>query len=180
MLKIHWQLKNHIKISLNDSQVNANEVIHNKQDNFKATSVRDLNEKKCWDDSSLLRNASLSDDSLKKQSLRSQSVKYKPNKWKRTQLSNMNPTESIQENLEEEVNFEFIQTLEKSFFYNLLNKKEQMFIPSYGSMSSICIESQTFCSSAIKILLEKFHVSFDCCYFFCQKLSNIKSVNKLF
>ena len=33
-----------------------------------------------------------------------------------------------------------------------------MFIPSYGSMSSICIESQTSCSNAIKILLEKFHV----------------------
>jgi hypothetical protein len=118
VLKINWHLKNPIKISLNDSQVNANQVIHNKQDNFKATSVRDLNEKKCWDDSSLLRNASLSDDSpnsLKKQSLRSQSVKYKPNKWKRTQLSNMNPTESIQENLEEEVSLKLLKHSQKLF-----------------------------------------------------------------
>jgi len=109
VLKIHWNLKNPIKISVNDSRTasNANEIIHNKQDSFKATSVKDLNEKKCWDDSSLLRNASLVDDystnSFKKQALRSQSVKLKPNKWKRTQLPNMQNNESIQENTEEEV-----------------------------------------------------------------------------
>jgi hypothetical protein len=108
VLKIFWNLKNPIKISVNDSQF-SNEIVHNKKDSFKATSVRDLNEKKCWDDSSLLRNATLTDDystsSAKKQALRSQSVKCKPTKWKRTPLTNMQCNESIQENYEDEVYF---------------------------------------------------------------------------
>ena len=109
MLKIHWNLKNPIKISLNEStpttnsnSVNGNNGINNKQDNFKATSVKDLNEKKCWDDSTL-KNSTVVDDT-KNKFPRSQSVKCKPNKWKRTQLSNMiQHAESISENVEEEV-----------------------------------------------------------------------------
>jgi hypothetical protein len=34
-----------------------------------------------------------------------------------------------------------------------------MFIPSYGCVSSICIENTTTCLNAIKILLDKFHIS---------------------
>ena len=99
-----------------------------KQDNFKATSIKDLNEKKQlqtgWDDSSLLRNVDPA-----KQFSRSQTVKCKTNKWKRPQLSS-----------------------------KLVENEDQMFIPSYGSVSAIRIDSQTSCLNAIKILLEKFHV----------------------
>lgn len=171
MLKIHWNLKNPIKISLNDTQTPRtitstssnnnfnNQFINNKQDSFKATSVKDLNEKKCWDDSSLLRNVALSNDESKNKVPRSQSVKCNPNKWKRAPLTNMSePKESIVENVEDEVNLFFNFKYIEPFSKIERQIKDQMFIPSYGSMSSVCIESHTTCAGAIKILLEKFHV----------------------
>lgn len=33
-----------------------------------------------------------------------------------------------------------------------------MFVPNYGSMSSICLDNKTTCLKAIKILLEKFQI----------------------
>ena len=97
VLKIHWNLKQPIKISLTDQP----EAINSKQNSFKATSVKNLSEKKCWDDSSLLKNGATP---ANKAFLRSQSVKYKPNKWKRTQLD-MQMTQTISENTEDEVNY---------------------------------------------------------------------------
>ena len=104
MLKIHWNLKNPIKISLAATQSTKHETIRSKQDSFKATSVKDLNEKKCWDDSSLLKNNLQENISPNSKNFpRSQSVKLKPNKWKRPQL-NILPNEAITENANDEVN----------------------------------------------------------------------------
>lgn len=68
--------------------------------------------------------------------LRSQTVKYKSNKWKRTSIID-------QEDDKEQTPG---------------SDNEQMFVPNYGSMSSICVDNKTTCLKAIKILLEKFHI----------------------
>jgi Ras association domain-containing protein 2/4 len=140
VLKIHWNLKQPIKIPINRNNV----ATSYKQDSFTATAVKDLNKgKKSFDDSSPL----LKDNPKERSTLssRSHTVKCKPNKWKRTPISNVIKVSEDQ--------------LKSGNAREEENEECQMFIPSYGSMSSICIESKTSCESAIQILLDKFHIS---------------------
>ena len=109
VLKIHWNLKNPIKLSKlslnNDEKYDENQInpknerlnsIAEEQINFKATSVKDLNKKKrqqiSWDDFSLnANNKNLKKNSSNNEATysplgRSHTVKYKSTIPKRTSL----------------------------------------------------------------------------------------------
>ena len=152
MLKIHWNLKNPIKLDVvnepvaNNTNGTTDEDItrHLFVNDFKTTSIKDLNQKKQlqmgWDDtysSTSSKDRSISSSSSGR--FKSQTVKCRPTQWKRSTFLRDEDREELKKK-------------------ESANDEDQMFVPSYGSVSSICINSNTTCSKAIKILLEKFHV----------------------
>lgn len=144
LIKIHWNLKQPIRLesTAGSSEVSETDSLHSSASDaslsFKATPLKDLNEKKqnqtSWDDTYDKSSTNSSPNSL----FRSQTVKYRPNKWKRTPLVASKDTG-------DKTN----QTTDST---------ESMFVPSYGSVSSICINNRTTCLEAISILFDKFHV----------------------
>jgi len=134
LLKIHWNLKNPIKLLTSPSDAIAHEQIQN---SFRTTSIKHLNEKRKqqtgWDDSSLSKSDQIDTQTL----FRSQTVKCKPSKSKpRPTLNNI---VDIKNNIE--------------------NNQSEMFVPNYASVSNICIDNQITCIEAIKILLDKYQVT---------------------
>lgn len=120
MIKINWNLKNPIKLSISaggdgdKTNGGADEIskIDTSRDGnqtyFKATSLKDLNKKKqlqtSWDDSSMSETTSTDGDEKSSQNLlfRSQTVKCKPNRWKRSPILGLNE-EKIEKEIEAEV-----------------------------------------------------------------------------
>jgi hypothetical protein len=132
LLKIHWNLKNPIKLLSSPSDASTtNEQIQN---SFRTTSIKHLNEKRRqqtgWDDSSLFKTDQIDTQAL----FRSQTVKCKSIKSKPRPTLNS------------------IVDMEKN--------ESEMFVPNYASVSNICIDNQITCIEAIKILLEKYQVNF--------------------
>lgn len=137
LLKIHWNLKNPIKLlsSPSDDSSNNEQI----QNSFRTTSIKHLNEKRKqqtgWDDSSLSKTDQFDTQSL----FRSQTVKCKPTKSKtRPALNSM---------------------------VDIEKNESEMFVPNYASVSNICIDNQITCIEAIKILLEKYQVFYFLSYF---------------
>ena len=78
MLKVNWNLKNPIKMPhVNDSFSNS---LSSKHENFKATSIKYLNEKRFHDDSSFILRNFLNDESKNKSH---RAVSLNPNKFSR-------------------------------------------------------------------------------------------------
>lgn len=88
MLKIYWNLKNPINLSILNETNNLNMEYSQIHTTFKATSIKDLNDKRkqqiSWDDFSLQMNEKVDDI---QQINRAQTVKCKSNKWKRSALT---------------------------------------------------------------------------------------------
>lgn len=133
-VKIHWNLKKPIKLS--DRSIEMNELNENDSSysSFKATSVRDLKKKRqqiSFDDTFSKVSAKVSENFFRNQTVK---VKSMSKSSKRSSI--------LQDDLEEEENA----------------TRDEMFLPSYGSASNICVDNKTTCWKAIKILLEKFHI----------------------
>jgi hypothetical protein len=115
VLRIHWNLKNPIRISnsygksesvaseSSDSSVSIRSSAAEEQTNFKATTLKELNEKKqtLRDDTLLKSNTNKNDSN--ESLFRSHTVKCKPNKWKRTQLPSRNEVTTCAEETTEDV-----------------------------------------------------------------------------
>ncbi|CAF0839497.1 unnamed protein product [Brachionus calyciflorus] len=132
-IKIHWNLKNPIKLSGSSSET-LNENDADLYSSFKATSIKDLNQKKKAQ-VSFYDTLSKTDSKTAKSFFRNQTVKAKASSTRGSILTS-----------------EFLK-VDKS-----VKTEDEMFIPSYGSTSSICVDNKTTCLKAIKILLEKFHI----------------------
>lgn len=121
MIKIHWNLKNPIKLSIESSETTVETMSSRLKDetnpnNFKATSLRDLNKKKqlqtSWDDSSVS-----SDDKSNQNSLfRSQTVKCRPNAKKRAPILDkiVDQKEETNEEVRKEIRIRDVYNLHKS------------------------------------------------------------------
>ena len=81
LLKIYWNLKNPIKLSSYSENTESNSDQQNSIDDFKATSIKDLNKKKkqliSWDDSSIKNEEK---NGEKQQMSRAHTVRYKQSK----------------------------------------------------------------------------------------------------
>jgi hypothetical protein len=103
LLKIHWNLKNPIRIDTSSDDNDNNKQLE-EQNEFKATSITDLNKKKkqiYFDDLSISKNDATSTAPSK---FRSQTVKStSSNKWKRPAL-NINPPKD-EKDLQETVTY---------------------------------------------------------------------------
>lgn len=139
LLKIHWNLKQPIQLSISNTSSNTfddQSLSSNKSDmqtDFKATLLNDDLKQSSFDDSSLDTKAFNKSSS---QYGRSHTVKYKPTKWKRPALQNSFDSKNIQK----------------------VENETQKFIPAYASVSSIRIDNQITCQKAIQILLDKYHI----------------------
>lgn len=101
---------------------------------FKATSVRDLKKKR--EQISLDDTFSKTSTKMSENFFRNQTVKVKS-------LSKSSNRGSI---------------LQNDLVEEKPSTKDEMFLPSYGSASNICVDNKTTCYKAIKILLEKFQI----------------------
>lgn len=92
MLTIYWNLKNPINLSFLNETNNLNMEYSQIHTTFKATSIKDLNDKRkqqiSLDDFSLKMNEKVDDIPIN----RAQTVKCKSNKWKRSVLTMENDT----------------------------------------------------------------------------------------
>ncbi|RMZ93035.1 ras association domain-containing 2 isoform X1, partial [Brachionus plicatilis] len=133
-VKIHWNLKKPIKLS--DKSIEMGEL-NEKDDSyssFKATSVRDLKKKReqiSLDDTFSKTSTKMSENFFRNQTVRVKSL----------------TKSSIRGSI-----------LHDDLLEEKKSAKDEMFLPSYGSASNICVDNKTTCYKAIKILLEKFHI----------------------
>ena len=152
-LKIYWNLKSQLRIASKWTRALAS--------NEHFTPVHELNERKSKpvssrDDSSLASSSpsvlDQSDDSPTTSPLskgRSQTVRLRPGRQKKQRPALVLPHKSGQNTTNATTSADAEPTADG---------EEQMFIPSYGSASTIHIDNATTCRAAIAILLDKFHV----------------------